>query len=110
MTQIANNFITLPRTRSRRSKSRWAYIGAAAAVCGILSVYGLSKAHAQIDMPTLCEDIFLNMELSLAHHEKQGRRVGATKLETLKPRLIELANENRMGAADWAVIYQAKCK
>ena len=110
MTQIANNYITLPRTRSRRFKNRWAYIGAAAAVCGILGVYGVSKAHAQIDMPTLCEDIFLNMELSLAHYEKQRRRVGTTKLETLKPRLIELANENRMAAADWAVIYQAKCK
>ena len=51
MTQIANNYITLPRTRTRRYKNRWAYIGAAAVVCGILGVYGVSKAHAQIDMP-----------------------------------------------------------
>ena len=88
VTQIANNYITLSRARSKRSKNRWAYIGTAAAVCGILGVHGGSKAHAQIDMPTLCEDIFLNIELSLAHYEKQRRRVGTTKSETLKPRLI----------------------
>ena len=76
MTQIANNYIALPRTPSRRFKNRWAYIGVAAAVYKILGVNGVSKAHAQIDMPTLREDIFLNMELSLAHYKKQRRRVG----------------------------------
>ena len=75
MTQIANNYITLPRIRSRRCKNRWAYIGTVAAVCGILGVYGVSKVHAQIDMPTLRKDIFLNMELSYAHYKKQRRRV-----------------------------------
>ena len=75
MTQIANNYITLPRTRTRRYENRWAYIGVGAAVCGILGVYGVSKAHAQIDMPILRKDIFLNMELSYAHYKKQRRRV-----------------------------------
>ena len=82
MTQIANNYITLPRTRSRRFKNRWAYIGAAAAICGVLGVYGVSKAHAQIDMPTLREDIFLNMEFSLAHYKNKGEGLAPVQSQT----------------------------
>ena len=82
MTQIANNYIILPRTRSRRFKNRWAHIDAAAAVCGILGVYGVSKAHAPIDMPTLREDIFLNMELSLAHYKNKGEGLAPVQSQT----------------------------
>ena len=82
MTQIANNYIALPKTRSRRFKNRWAYIGAAAAVCGILGVYDVSKARAQSDMTTLREDIFLNMELSLAHYKNKGEGLAPVPSQT----------------------------
>ena len=55
-------------------------MGAAAAVCGILGEYGVSKAHAQINMPILREDIFLNMELSLGHYK--NKREGLAPVES----------------------------
>ena len=110
MTQIANNYITLPRTRSRRFKNRWAYIGAAAAICGILGVYGASTADAQTLTTTKCNDIQQSMEFALRMYETGRHMAGEAKSKAAKESWFSISDKRLREAADWAVIYQAGCK
>ena len=110
VSQIANNYITLPRTRIRRPKNRWAYIGAAAAICGILGVYGASKTNAQTLTTTKCNDIQQSMEFALRMYETDRHMADEAKSKALKESWLAISDKRLREAADWAVIYQAGCK
>ena len=102
MTQIANNYISQHKTRSRRSKNRWAYMSAAVAICGLLGVYGTSKASEE--PPLSCEGIlrFINLRLEL-YYDVMGSELTHSQKE-------RRYDEHRSKAAEWATIYQAQCK
>jgi hypothetical protein len=63
VTQIANNFITLHKTRRNRPKSRWTWVGLGFAVIGLLSFYGATKAHAEYFSGKEAEEIVYRDEV-----------------------------------------------
>ena len=110
MTQIVNNYISQHKTRIRRSKNRWAYIGAAAAICGILGVYGASKTNAQTLTTTKCNDIQQSMEFALRMYETGRHMAGESKSKAAKDKWLSISDKRLREAADWATIYNAMCK
>jgi hypothetical protein len=112
MTQIVNNYISQHKTRIRRSKNRWAYIGAAAAICGLLGVYGTSTANAQYDseLEVKCTAIKTNMESALIYWDIFTKSAATHTDSAAALNAAKQAAFNKKQAVEWATIYTAKCK
>lgn len=109
MTKMANNYITLPRTGSRRSKNRWAYIGAVASICGLLGVYGASKANAYDNID--CEAIEQMVVNSFATDQNAAAVI--TSSAATKKRIEEmqeLQKEVRSIINTYTNVYNVFCK
>ena len=110
--QIANNYITLPRARSRRSNRLRVSLGVTFFVLGVSGFYWGQQANAQVVDSTTGVNCVVIKEMMERDLYLWSVNINATvdALGSRKNQLFEYNRKDRESAADWATIYIAKCK
>jgi hypothetical protein len=104
---LANNYISHHRTRRSRQRRLWTWVYAGLAICVAMAVSGAVTVNAQQSTLT-CNDIRAEMEIALIEYELNVD--GARNYRDQASSYLDLAREFQSSAADWAMIYIARCK
>ena len=109
VSQTAHNYITLPKIRSRGPQSRLANRGAVVVICGLLAVYGVSKANASTDID--CPSVKHMVISSLGDYENLVVKLALGEIsKERKARLKSVQKEVLITANTYSNVYTAFCK
>ena len=110
VTLLDKNYITRLRTRRKGSGHLWAWLCSILAVCSVLSFYEAPNANAQ---EMSCDTLLQQIDIPLSYYQsnmKNAQKAANSQQEAFAQELSKNAQKSRNNAAEWAMIYQAKCK